>query len=307
MANILLRSPYYQYAVQAGSISAKLELSINGNLEYTIVKDNVGTSNLFEVSELVSDFLDVSFSGTYTSQVAVFSGVINFYSGANATGTIVNQNPIQFSHIGLDGYSTFLEGKNYAIADETLLQANTTMYVPEGVAGVIPYIDEGEIVYQAFNGSATSATVVTIPVTIKRTCDPKYTPIKVTFLNKYGALQDLWFDKKSVNTYTSTSETFRRNVIGIDGSYSTSAHQTYNTNYSATESVTLNTGFVDEGMDEVINQLTLSPKIWGTINSQVVPLSIKTKNQTRKTKLNDKLINYTIEFDYAFDYINNIR
>lgn len=306
MANILLRSPYYQYAVQAGSISAKLELSINGNLEYTIVKDNVGTSNLFEVSELVSDFLDVTFSGTYTSQVAVFSGVITFYAGANGTGAVVGT-PTQFSHIGLDGYSTFLEGKNYAIADETLLQANTTMYVPEGVAGVIPYIDEGEIVYQAFNGSATSATVVTIPVTIKRTCDPKYTPIKVTFLNKYGALQDLWFDKKSVNTYTSTSETFRRNVIGIDGSYSTSAHQTYNTNYSATESVTLNTGFVDEGMDEVINQLTLSPKIWGTINSQVVPLSIKTKNQTRKTKLNDKLINYTIEFDYAFDYINNIR
>jgi len=307
MANILLRSPYYQDAFEQGAISAKLELSINGNLEYTIIKDTVGGNILFEVSELVSDFLDVSFSGTYTSQVAVFSGVINFYAGANGTGTILNTNPIQFNHIGLDGYSTFLEGKNYAIADETLLQANTTMYVPEGVAGVIPYIDEGEVVYQAFDSSATSATVVTIPVTIKRTCDPKYTPIKVTFLNKYGALQDLWFDKKSVNKYTSTSETFRRNVIGIDGSYSTSSHQTYNTNYTATESITLNTGFVGEGMDEVINQLTLSPKIWGTINSQVIPLSIKTKDQTRKTHLNDKLINYTIEFDYAFDYINNIR
>lgn len=306
MANILLRSPYYQAASRATAVSSKLELSINGNLEYTIVKDTVGTNILFEVSELVSDFLDVSFNGTYTSQVAVFSGVINFYDGANGTGNVIGQ-AIQFSHIGLDGYSTFLEGKNYSIADETLLQANTTIYVPEGVAGVIPYIDEGEIVYQAFGTSDTSATVVTIPITIKRTCDPKFTPIKVTFLNKYGALQDIYFDKKSVNKYTSTSDIFRRNVIGIDGSYSTSAHQTYNTNYSATESITLNTGFVDEGMDEVINQLTLSPKIWGTINSQVVPLSIKTKDQTRKTKLNDKLINYTIEFDYAFDYINNIR
>tara|TARA_R110000772_G_scaffold179935_1_gene291246 strand:- start:4486 stop:5406 length:921 start_codon:yes stop_codon:yes gene_type:complete len=306
MANILLRSPYYEAEFQSGAISAKLELSINGNLEYTIIKDTVGGNILFEVSELVSDFIDISFSGTYTSQVGVFSGVITFYAGANGSGAVLGT-PTQFNHIGLDGYSTFLEGKNYAIPDETLLQANTKMYVPEGVAGVIPYIDGGEIVYQAFNSSATSATVVTIPVTIKRTCDPKYTPIKVTFLNKYGALQDLWFDKKSVNTYTSTSETFRRNVINLDGSYSTSAHQTYNTNYTATESIVLNTGFVDEGMDEVINQLTLSPKIWGTINSQVIPLSIKTKNQTRKTHLNDKLINYTIEFDYAFDYINNIR
>lgn len=306
MANILLRSPYYQYSSQVGAISAKLELSINGNLEYTIIKDTVGSNILFEVSELVSDYIDISFSGTYASQVAVFSGVVTFYAGANGTGDVLGT-PSQFAHIGLDGYSTFLEGKNYAITDETLMQANTTMYVPEGVAGVIPYVDEGEIVYQAFNTTDTTATVVTIPVTIKRTCDPKFTPTKVTFLNKYGALQDLWFDKKSINSYTSTSETFRRNVIGLDGSYSTSSHQTYNTNYTATESIVLNTGFVDEGMDEVISQLTLSPKIWGTINAQVIPLSIKTKNQTRKTHLNDKLINYTIDFDYAFDYINNIR
>ena len=49
MANILLRSPYYQYSVQAGSISAKLELSINGNLEYTKTKRNSHTKvrNIF--------------------------------------------------------------------------------------------------------------------------------------------------------------------------------------------------------------------------------------------------------------------
>ena len=111
MANILLRSPHYQYVSQVGSVSAKLELSINGNLEYTIIKDNVGSTILFEVSELVSDFLDVSFDGTYTSQVAVFSGVITFYAGANGSGAVVGT-PTQFNHVGLDGYSTFLEGKN---------------------------------------------------------------------------------------------------------------------------------------------------------------------------------------------------
>ena len=306
MANILIRSPYYQSAVQSGSLSAKLELSINGNLEYTIVKANVGNSNLFEISELVYDYLDIIYDGTYSSQVAVISGVITFYSGLNATGSVVGT-PLQFSHIGLDGYSTFLQGNNVNIADETLLQSNTTMYVPEGEAGVIPYIDEGEIVYQSFGTTETSATVVGTNITIKRTCDPKYTPIKVTFVNKFGALQDIYFDKKSVNSYTTSSETFRRNIIGLDGSYSTSKHQTYNRNFSATESIVLNTGFIDEGMDEVITQLTLSPYIWGTIDGQVTPLSIKTKNQTRKTTLNDKLINYTVEFDYAFDLLNNIR
>ena len=306
MANILIRSPYYQYATQAGSLSAKLELSVNGNLEYTIIKDTVGTSVLFEISELVADYIDITYNGTYVSQVVVSSGVITFYSGKNASGSIVGT-PTQFNHIGLEGYSTFKEGKNYTIADETLLQSNTIMYVPEGVAGVIPYIDEGEIIYQSFSTSATSATVVTIPVTINRTCDPKYTPIKVTFVNKFGALQDIYFDKKSVNKYSTTSENFKRNIIGIDGSYSTTRHQSYNKNFSMTESITLNTGFVSEQMNEVINQLTLSPYIWGEINSEIIPLKIVTTDQTRKTHLNDKLINYTIEFEYAFDSINNIR
>lgn len=306
MANILIRSPYYQYATQAGSLSAKLELSINGNLEYTIIKDTVGTSVLFEISELVADYIDITYNGTYVSQVVVSSGVITFYSGKNASGSVVGT-PTQFNHIGLEGYSTFKEGKNYTIADETLLQSNTIMYVPEGVAGVIPYIDEGEIIYQSFSTSDTSATVVTIPVTINRTCDPKYTPIKVTFVNKFGALQDIYFDKKSVNKYSTTSENFKRNIIGIDGSYSTTRHQSFNKNFSMTESITLNTGFVSEQMNEVINQLTLSPYIWGEINSEIIPLKIVTTDQTRKTHLNDKLINYTIEFEYAFDSINNIR
>lgn len=306
MANILIRSPYYQYATETGALSAKLELSVNGNLEYTIIKDTVGTSVLFEISELVADYLEISYTGTYTSQTVVVSGVITFYSGKNAGGSIVGT-PTQFNHIGLDGYSTFKEGKNYTITDETLLQSNTIIYVPEGIGGYIPYIDEGEIIYQSFSTSATSATVVTIPITIKRTCDPKYTPVKVTFVNKFGALQDMYFDKKSVNKYSTTSENFKRNIIGIDGSYSTTKHQSYNKNFSMSESITLNTGFVSESMDEVINQLTLSAYIWGEINSEIIPLKIVTTDQTRKTHLNDKLINYTVEFEYAYDSINNIR
>ena len=306
MANILIRSPYYFSDSEATALSAKLELSINGNLEYTIVKDTVISGVLFEISELVSDYLDLTYDGTYTSQVVVMSGVVTFYTGKNGGGDVVGSSR-QFNHIGLEGYSTFKEGKNLEIADETLLQSNTVMYVPEGAAGYIPYIDEGEIIYQSFNTSATSATVATIPVTIKRTCDPKYTPIKVTFVNKFGAFQDIYFDKKNVQKYTSTSENYKRNIIGLDGSYSTTRHQSYNKNFSSTESITMNTGFVGEAFDEVINQLTLSAYIWGEIGGEIIPLTIVTTDQTRKTHLNDKLINYTIEFKYAYDYINNIR
>jgi hypothetical protein len=38
-----------------------------------------------------------------------------------------------------------------------------------------------------------------------------------------------------------------------------------------------------------------------------VPVKVKTSSIEYKTTVNDRLIEYTIEFEDAFDYINNIR
>jgi hypothetical protein len=76
------------------------------------------------------------------------------------------------------------------------------------------------------------------------------------------------------------------------------------------ESVVLNTGFVDESYNEVIRQLMLSEQIWMTKLTDeelVLPLKARTQSLQYKKHVNDKLVNYTIEFDMAFDKINNIR
>ena len=39
MANILLRSPYYIQVANIGAATAQLQLSVNGDLRYTINKD----------------------------------------------------------------------------------------------------------------------------------------------------------------------------------------------------------------------------------------------------------------------------
>jgi hypothetical protein len=57
----------------------------------------------------------------------------------------------------------------------------------------------------------------------------------------------------------------------------------------------------------VFRQLLLSDKVWIEINSQTLPVNIASSSLQFKTQLNDKLINYTIDVDYAFDKINNIR
>ena len=40
---------------------------------------------------------------------------------------------------------------------------------------------------------------------------------------------------------------------------------------------------------------------------KTIPVKIVTSSFTKKTKLNDKLIEYTIQFEQANDYINNVR
>ena len=39
----------------------------------------------------------------------------------------------------------------------------------------------------------------------------------------------------------------------------------------------------------------------------VLPVVPKTKSVTYKTSLNDRLVQYTVDFDMAFNKINNIR
>jgi len=60
-----------------------------------------------------------------------------------------------------------------------------------------------------------------------------------------------------------------------------------------------------------MKQLLLSEQVWmtKTIDTRptILPVNVKTQSLQYKTSVNDKLINYTIDFDYAFDKINNIR
>ena len=140
---------------------------------------------------------------------------------------------------------------------------------------------------------------------------------KITFLNKFGALQDLYFFLKSVKSTTSRSETFNSNTISTStgsATYSVNAPTKKVFNKSANQKIVLSSGFYPEGANPFFEQLSLSKAIWLTqpdpydpTTEQVVPVIISTSSFTYKTSLNEKLIEYTMEFDMAFDYINNVR
>ena len=145
-----------------------------------------------------------------------------------------------------------------------------------------------------------------IKLTVDNIEECKYDPYKITFVNKFGALQDLWFFKRTNETLSTKTEKFKRNIV-VGGSYDTSRHQQKILTKNGSEKLTLNTGFYPEEYNEVFKQMQLSEDCWIEINSQTLPINVSSSSLNYKTHLNDKLINYTIEIDFAFDTINNIR
>jgi hypothetical protein len=59
-------------------------------------------------------------------------------------------------------------------------------------------------------------------------------------------------------------------------------------------------------MNETFKELFLSSKMYSYINGNLTPLKITSSSLEFKTRAKDRLINYEVEFENAFNEINNI-
>ena len=157
------------------------------------------------------------------------------------------------------------------------------------------------------NNSYSTNTVIKL----EKVCEPKFIPLSIIFYNKYGALQNMWFFKKSMTDINIKSETFKNNMVDFDNnggqpSYALTKHQEKKFIANGKESITINSGFYDESFNEVVRQMLLSEQVWIYDGSSTLPINLKSNTLQFKKSVNDKLISYTISFNYAFDKINNI-
>ena len=134
----------------------------------------------------------------------------------------------------------------------------------------------------------------------------KFNPYKITFINKFGAYQDIWMFKKNSISISATEEKFKRNII-TNGSYNTYNHQNTILTKNAKQSLTLNSGYYPESNNELFKQLILSERVWIEYDDKTLPVIITSNSLGFKTSLNDKLIDYTIQVEFAYQTINNVR
>jgi hypothetical protein len=133
----------------------------------------------------------------------------------------------------------------------------------------------------------------------------KYDAKTIIFKNKFGVFETLPFFKRAVNSIEIKKEEFVNKFVS-GGTYDTTKHQYRNINYEAREKLTLNSGYVTEIENESYKQLLLSDQVWLYDPDGIIPLNIETSNLELKDIKNDKLFQYTIDFKYSFDAIQNI-
>ena len=352
---------YFQINITVfGGLANSTEVCDDLYATYSLQKKPLGTEDsvTFDISEIVNDHLEQIFTGTYASaKASIWVGVVTSARQADGTGIgSVTSN----TYLAQEGFNTFKEGVNYTTEPIAMISGNYIQY-HRGATATIPvnvervtslqwrsgvsvretdsFTDNGnqnqKIQYAQFTSTTLLDNILvtydsgsTSTITIAPTEECKYPVHKITFLNRWGALQDLFFFKKSSESLEASREDFNRSIfnarnVHLDppeeagqacqesityNTYSTTAHAKKTFNANATESISLNTGFVSELMNPYFEELMVSEYIWLTDSSNIIyPVNLKESSFAKKTGLNEGLINYTMNFEKSFSYVNNIR
>ena len=298
---------------------------------YTLVKDPINNKTTFEVSDLIRDYIeqtDINSSGNIWAKVSLFDGV---------------QLPRHYTFLATEGYidsSDSIQTHLNTYKLDALMQSNDTVIIAEGDSMSIPvYLKYPSYYNKVTSGVTTSNTylsnlsenskqieyievtsddtslnlykegILVETININKAECSKFSNNKIMFVNRFGAKQELSVNMKSVESIRVKDSGFNRTVIDYsDLSMGNGIHGYKRSVMESKESFVLNTPFLDEGNVQAFEELLLSEYVWLKIGSNdYLPVTIKDNSMTRKTHINDKLIQYTVNVESSFNLINNQR
>jgi hypothetical protein len=276
----------YSYFEEGNFYSYTGKNILMSNREVFALDDNIYRIPLYIGEEVSVAFLrDGEIVGTYT----------------NAGGSLLTTE--QVAHISINGISA------YDSFISRIVKTNGEFENNKCISQYLNTLSIGKV--DTIHIGNTDGTLDIINVKTIDEC--RYEPKKITFVNKFGVLQDMYFFKKMVEKMITKRESYKSNILNLQqgDDYNIYEHTKRDFNISANESMTLSSGFLSESYNEVFKQLMLSEKVWITnrtdTSEKVLPINIKTSDITYKTSLNDKLVEYTIEFDNSYNVLNDIR
>ena len=346
MANINARSPYIVEINEVGQVETKIELylwnsgSVPSAPQYILSKLIPATNApaaYYDLSPYIREFIDhnnlqtqpTSTAATPTNQYC--NVLIKKYKRITTSFVQVGSD---IEALGFDGYGYYEDGSNPVLfdvfSDKTDYYYNPinnvgwfTAYTG-GIVAKVKYTNYSTAATQTITLStnavrdvrrvyagweavgnkvefldSSNAVLWTSNVYPKTEC--KYTPVQIDFVNRYGAWQREWFFKASYDTLNVENTDY--NVMQSSfPSYLQTEGQREVFNANGKKTIRVNTDWVDESFKEKIKQLMLSEKI--LVNETAAKLN--TKSMDLKKSINSNLINYEMEFEFAYDVINSV-
>jgi hypothetical protein len=327
---INIRSPFIVSIDEASQTETKVELRIWNRTQtkptpatFVLTKKIASTSQretIYNISKFIEEFINPIIPQTValaeeSENNMVFVEVKTFYK---TTGGFLLKDTLNYEAV--EGYNLYTQGQSFFPAG-FILRDTSVPLLYTGSVYVNAYLDIGNYTWNGtaiavtttnklyklpiINGTNTllrpaSDPAIAIELEAQLVCEPKYTPVVCNFINRYGGWEYLTFFKAKTERVSVNSENFMS--LPASYIYDNKQGQSDNFNFSGTQSITLNTGFVPEGYKEIIKDLLMSKVV--LLDGK--PSKAKSRSTSLKQNIIDKNINYTIEFDFDFNLINDV-
>jgi hypothetical protein len=300
------------------------------------------TENIYNISPFVKEYIDnvaPIYSVSETDSTTMWANVEVKRYKETSIGSYTLLDTV--TYLGTNGFTLFTDGYNHTNPSNTfMLLSDNTKEIKYDITKDIPYVnalinpavtDVIEVSYKDLRGrnevivgytetkgllkiplSTTSVkynkgnTVdikynsTTFSYRVIPICEPKYSPVICSYINRFGGWQFLTFFKTRIDNINVKGSNYNLLPASIDYNIQSGQSKSFNTN--GKQSVKLSSGFVPENYSDLIQDLLLSE----TVLLDGLPVEVKTQSITLKTSLQDRNINYEIEFDYSFNLINNV-
>jgi hypothetical protein len=346
LSKILTRSPYFIEVTGALNDVITVELfiyndpssaptTVTKTLSKTIF---TGTSVSFNVSPYLREYIDVQptcvvdalypkmnqsaycrlkyktyINGTLNTTVTskyCFDGYGYFEDGYNPNNSdfFLDEGTYYYysGSTGLNGTLSLGVGANWSVKYSEIGTSNTTTVSLGASAGVctidrVNYATLGNKLEILNASNVVQATYYFLP---KDEC--KYAPVAIDFINRFGVPQREIMWKASYKNFEVSSTPFKAMPSGVNYDTSKAINQIMNVN--GKESIKVNTDWVDENYAYTLQEIMLSEKVSADIyfNGELQPVKLRTTSIEMHKHINQKLINYTLEFEFAYDKLNNV-
>ena len=298
----------------------------------------------FNISNYVNDFLDVKPNVTFVTSPSIIDSNTDSVKWIKYVATYTDEDnsvaDIEGSFSALRGFGFYNQGVNPTKPANSLLTPCVKRKVASDGIILFPFINDGTnasftVTTENLEVNSTLAVTVSAESTkyiqyvlvdvsdittdkiititdsnsnafvynIETEC--RYEPKQIVFMNRYGAFDSLTLFKKSSSTLSVTKDKFINNYL-TNGVYDVTRHQMKDINIQAMQKLSVNSGYINEAENELYKDIMVSDLIYLYEDGNLTPLKLNKSSLEIKNRLNDGLVNYSLEFDYAFNYIQNV-